>query len=117
VSGNLIFLRKPAIFLINGVFRRFTMKIEFSECKVDSETVQLVAKFSTRLEELPNLIKGPSYDSNSLPRVLLAHIAQKVADEWLKENKAALIKSVDLKMITDAVQLKIVEGFSLQRSL
>ena len=89
------------------------MKIEFSDCRVDGDVITAVGKFVARLSELESLVTS-KYDDKSLAQRFLSAIAHKVADEYLKTNKMELVNAVDLKQITNAIQLKIVEGFSMR---
>ncbi len=91
------------------------MEIVFEKCTVTGECIEAIAKVTVQLSDVEKLAKGGRYDNDSLCRQVVDAIAQRVSCEYLASHKMDLIKSVNLKEITDAIQLKVVEGFSLNR--
>ncbi len=92
------------------------MKIKFEECEVDQEVISVVAKFTAKLSEIESRFSKGGYDTDGIMVLVRDAIVLKIAGEYLKEHKMKLVEAVDIKKITDAVQLKIVEGFSLNKN-
>ena len=89
------------------------MEATFSECTVDGDVVSVVGKFVIAMADLKDLLARDRYSHESLPQVITGIVAEKIAHEYLATHKMEITNSVNLKEITDAVQLKIIEGFSL----
>lgn len=90
------------------------MKIEFRDTVVEGDVVKATATLVLAVSELEEITYKNRFSSGqSLADTICNQIASEVAAAYLKENKVALVDAVDLKKITDAIQLKIVEGFSL----
>jgi len=92
------------------------MKVTFEECTVKGETVEMMAKVSVNIREIEERSKVAQFGPECIHVQITAAIAKEVAEQYLKEHKMELVNSVDLKQITDAVQLKVVERFSLNQS-
>ncbi|HDZ37353.1 MAG TPA: hypothetical protein ENH62_03535 [Marinobacter sp.] len=91
------------------------MEIVFEKCTVTGESVEGIARFTVQMSDAAKIAQGGRYDTGSLSNRIIAAIASEVANAYLDVHKMDLIKSLNLKEITDAIQLKVVEGFSLNR--
>lgn len=90
------------------------MKVEFRDTVVEGDTVKATATLVMAMSELEEVDYKNRYSSGqSLADAICNEVASKVAAAYLEKNKVALIDAVDLQKITNAIQLKIVEGFSL----
>lgn len=89
------------------------MKVEFGDCKVEADVVSVVGKFTVKLEEIENLAMIGNYDTQSLISKAINAAADEIARSYLAQYKMQIANAISLKEITDAIQLKIVEGFSL----
>lgn len=91
------------------------MEVTFENCTVSKEVVQATCKVVMALSEIDKFVGKGHWDPDSIPGQIVRVIAEGVAREYLEIHKMNLINSVDLKQITNAIQLKVVEGFSLNR--
>ena len=92
------------------------MVIEFESCKVEDKVVTAVAKFTVALSDIDRVTNKATYEHESMPRRIAAIVAEKLAAEYLQHHKMEIINAVDIKQLKDALQLKVIEGFSLQRN-
>jgi len=87
------------------------MDVIFSDCVVNDKTVEIIGKFTCSLLEIKDGVGG----RYGIYEQILAQIATKVANEYLKAHKMELTNEIKLKDLVDAIQLKIIEGYSLQQ--
>ena len=90
------------------------MEIEFGNCRVAQDKVEVVGKFTARLSDLERMASESGYRNGSIAKDIIDAIASKVASEYLEKNRMEIAKAINLQEIVSAVQLKVVEGFSLQ---
>ncbi len=89
------------------------MKIRITDCKINGDEVEAMAKFTGTLKEIEKA--GGRYDRDSLQNIIIDSIASIVAKEYLKEKRMELVNGIDINQLINAIQLKVVEGFSLQQ--
>lgn len=87
------------------------MDIEFVNCKITEEKIEVTGKFCVLISELQH----SSYSRQELKDAIFRSITEKMAEEYLKENKMKITEQIDLKKIIDGTQLKIIEKFSLNK--
>ncbi len=93
------------------------MEIKITEAKVEGNYVSAIATFHSTLIEIEALSQLDRYSAKAkMAEKVAEKIAEKIACEYLKNNKAAIMELVDVDKLVKGIQLKIVEGFSLQRS-
>ena len=91
------------------------MDITFEKCVVNGDEVSAVIKLTSTLSELEvNLKHTGDHRINAVRHRCVELISQRLADEYLAEHRMDLAESLSKRTIVDAIQLKIVEGFSLQ---
>ncbi len=91
------------------------MKVTFEDCVVEGQTVAMTGKFVMSLKEIEEGAKKERFGPESVNAQVMAAIAKEVAEQYLKEHKMELVNRIDLDAITNAVQLKVVEQFSLNQ--
>ena len=90
------------------------MKVKFTDAVVEGDVIKATASLVLAVSELEEITYKNRFSSGqSLSDAICNQIAAEVATAYLKESKVALMDAVDLQKITNAIQLKIVEGFSL----
>lgn len=91
------------------------MDVYFDKCEVKGETVEVVGKFVMSLADIEQRLKQGNYRTGSVADCIVGEVLQKIANEYLAEHKTEIMEGVDLDKIIKGVQLKVVEGFSLNR--
>jgi hypothetical protein len=92
------------------------MDIEFKKCAVDGDAITYMLEVKCALGNLDaSFFNSNTYDKRRAITEMVANkIASAVAEEYLKQHKADIMNAVNADDIYKGVQLKIVEGFSLQ---
>jgi hypothetical protein len=90
------------------------MNIKFSGSTVTDDAIKVVAEFSIALSDIEKMPKS-KYEKDSIVQQIISVIADRVASEYLATKKMEITNAINLKEITDAIQIKLVEGFTLQR--
>lgn len=89
------------------------MDVNFEKCEVKGDIVEVVGKFVMSLADIKERLKHGNYANGSLGTGIMAEIVGRIAQEYLAEHKTEIMEGVDLDKIIKGVQLKVVEGFSL----
>ncbi len=89
------------------------MEVEFSGCTVSGDTAIVVGRFVVQLSEIEERGKIHHFEHGSLAQEIKSLVAKEIADEYLEVNRMGLVNAIQLKEIVDGIQLKVVEGFSL----
>lgn len=84
------------------------MEIKITEAKIEGNYVSAIATFHATLIEIEALGQIDRYSAK-------VKLAGRIAEEYLATNKSAIMDKVEIDKIVAGVQLKVVEGFSLQR--
>ena len=87
------------------------MIVKINGISIKDTDIEMSAKIVMTAKEIEDY---KVYSGNSLADKVVEKIAAEVAQEYLKVNKADLVKTINSKEITDGIQIKIIEGFSLQ---
>ncbi len=92
------------------------MEIKIREAIIDSNYVSAIAEFSSTLVEIASITHQNGYSGRGdIINMICKEIAERIADEYLAENKSDIMGKIDIDKIINGVQLKVVESFSLQR--
>ena len=92
------------------------MEIKITEAKIEGNYVSAIATFHSTLVEIESLGQIDRYSAKAkLAEMVAQKIADRIADEYITANKAAIMNGIDTNNIINGIQVKIVEGFSLQR--
>jgi hypothetical protein len=92
------------------------MKMTIEKAELTGDEIRILAKFTASLDALAAEAAGArSYELDNVKHLVRSTVAEAVAKEYLREKKMEILNAVSLKEITDAIQLKVVEGFSLNR--
>ena len=91
------------------------MKIDFEKCTVTESEIRLTAMFTTTFNELrqEDVREKSGYRFDEIKLAARTQIAAKIAEEFLSKHKMDLVNGLSKEDIVSAIQLKIVEGFSL----
>lgn len=92
------------------------MNIEFSQCTINDKEVSLGLQFTSAFEEIQREVnKDSDYRHDRIPNAIVAVIAKQIAAEYMETHKMEIVAAISKEAIVNAIQLKIVEGFSLNR--
>ena len=89
------------------------MKITFEQCTVSADEVHMVIKCVATFKDLAK--ESDAYTYKSLKTKVADVIAQTIAAEVMAEHKMDIVNRLSHDDIVTAIQLKIIEGFSLNR--
>jgi len=90
------------------------MKLEITQAKLDGNEIEVVAKLHGSLHDIAQKAEKNEYGRyNAITRETLDKIATAVAEEYLAQNKMELINSIKKEDIVNAIQLKMIENFSI----
>ena len=89
------------------------MEIEFTECIVSEQDVILTARFIMTFQELAKEVQRSSH-YDSIGDMVKRRIADKIAGEYAEKNKMSLVSAIKKEDIINGIQLKLIEGFTLQ---
>lgn len=92
------------------------MRVKFGDCSFEAGELSITGTFMGTFAEIESSFKSEhSYNNRSkLVDVVVQLVAAEVAKEYLASHKMDLVDSLSKQSIIDAIQLKVVEGFSLQ---
>lgn len=90
------------------------MKVKVTSSYLDDEDIKMVIDVEATRSELEKCGSNGHY-SKPLAENISEKIAEAVAKEWLELHKVEVMNGIDIDKIISGVQLKIVEGFSLNR--
>lgn len=92
------------------------MEIKITEAKIEGNFVSALATFHSTLVEIEALGQVDGYSAKTeMAEKVVEKIADRIAEEYITANKSAIMENIDIDKIVKGVQLKVVEGFSLQR--
>jgi hypothetical protein len=93
------------------------MNIEFDSCVVSTGKMYALLRVAATFEELEKDQKAASsYRSDVIRKACIDKIASTLCEEYLKEHKMDIVNKLSKDDIVNAIQLKMIEGFSIGRS-
>lgn len=89
------------------------MDIQINSVKITNEEAEIAITLSDIASKLLSEVKREG--SYSFGQKLIDKIACIAAESYFENHKATLMESIDFDKLVNAVKVKIVEGFSLNR--
>lgn len=90
------------------------MEVKIKGIALTDGDVVFSAEVLATAKEFENTKSNYSY--RPLAEMVRDKIALAIADEYLKANKATIMQGINAEDLINGVKLKIVEGFSLNRT-
>lgn len=91
------------------------MEIELTKCTVTEDEIEIISKFTATFREFESQGLG-SYKYDGVLAQCKTSIADVVSREYLVAHKMEIVNEISQKELVDAIQLKIIEGFSIGRT-
>lgn len=88
------------------------MRVEIEKCAMDSEQITVSAKFIATFESIATEEQG-HYRYENLQKEAETIIATAIAEEFLKQHKMEIVKSLSKEDIVSGIQLKMIQDFGL----
>jgi len=92
------------------------MKMEIEKCELTGGELRVLTRFTASFDEMKRECAGAKdYDLSTVRHVIREAVAKAIAEEYLASHKMELTNAISLKEVAEAIQLRIVQEYSLSR--
>lgn len=88
------------------------MEVTIDSVKVTDGQAEIAFRLCGLAKNIASEIRNNRYDYES---TIIKKVAGSIADYYLREHKAEIMEAINFDKLINAIKVKVVEGFSLNR--